>query len=283
MRALRISTKITNRESGSFKQYLSDISNIEMFTSDEEAECAIRASTGDKDAIDELVRRNLRFVVSVAKQHETPTVSLEDLVNEGNIGLISAVQTYDHTSGFKFITYAVHWVRKMILEYLAKNGRIVRLPSNKITGLSKYNQHVVRLEQKYGRDVDNAEIANELSEIMSLDEINEIQTIAAMNFESLDVVVGDSDSGTSYYEMLPDSGIEATDHLITTADLKVQLERALKVLKPRDRQIISDLFGLNGTTPMTLKEVGDKVGLTREMVRQIKERSLTKLQKSFIK
>jgi RNA polymerase primary sigma factor len=281
MKALRISTKITNRDSGSFKQYLNEIASIEMFTPEEETICAQKAASGDKEAFDEMVRRNLRFVVSVAKQYERTDIPLEDLVNEGNIGLIMAVKAYRPNTGFKFITCAVHWIRKMILEYLAKHGRIVRLPSNKITGLSKYNQKAIQLEQKYGRTVDSSEIAKELSKTMELSEINDLEGISSMHFESLDNMVNENESGASMYEMVSDNNIKPTDHLVTDADLKLRISRAMTVLKPRDRNIMISLFGLDGGTPMTLKEVGEKVGLTREMVRQIRERSLKALHSSF--
>lgn len=280
MKSLRISAKITNREANSFKLYLNEIANIEMFTPDEETECALKASLGDKKAIDELCRRNLRFVVSVAKQYESSTAPLQDLINEGNLGLYMAASQYNPSAGFKFITYAVWWIRKMILEFLAKNGRIVRLPSNKIIGLNKYNQHVARLEQKHGGSVDNLQIANELSGLMSIDEITELQNISSINFESLDTMLNDVDGG-SLYDVIPDDGINPTDHIITNEDLKLQISRAMKVLKPRDRKIMTMLFGLDGGTPMTLKEVGDRVDLTREMVRQIREKCLKQLHKSF--
>jgi RNA polymerase primary sigma factor len=283
MKALRISTKITNRETGSFKQYLSEIADIEMFkTEEDEVACAERVAMGDEKAIDEMVKRNLRFVVSVAKQYEKSDISLEDLVNEGNIGLIMAVESYRPSTGFKFITYAVHWIRKMILEYLAKNGRIVRLPSNKITALNKYNQKAIQLEQKHGRSIDSTEIADELIGVMSSEEVNELEKISIMHFDSLDGLVNENESNMSMYEMIADDNLKPTDHLIDEADLKVRISRALTVLKPRDRGIMISLFGLDGGTPMTLKEVGEQVGLTREMVRQIREKSLEALKISFL-
>lgn len=282
MKALRISHKLTNRETNSFKQYLNEISKIEIFTPTEETECTIKAANGDKKAIEELIKRNLRFVVSVAKQYEAYNAPLEDLVNEGNIGLIMAVEQYSVDTGFKFITYAVHWIRKMILEYLVKHGRIVRLPSNKITGLNKYNQQYIKLEQKHGRTIDASEIADELRHIMSEDEIHDLESISAMKFESLDVPINDGENSTSPYEMIPDNGIKPTDNLITDVDLKLQIKRALTVLKPRDKNIMILLYGLDGNTPMTLKEVGEQIGLTREMIRQIREKALKTLKGSFI-
>lgn len=277
MRALRITNRITNRESNSFRQYLTEISDIEMFTAEEEEACALRAITGDRQAIDELVRRNLRFVVSIAKQYQTPNTPLEDLVNEGNIGLVMAAEKYNVNTGFKFITYAVFWIRKMILEYLAKNGRIVRLPSNKINGMSKLNQHVSKLEQQLGRAVDISEVIDTFGSSMSKDEIAQLEAISTVQFESLDSIISNSDSGTNLYEMIADTTFQPTDYLVTDNDTKLQVEIILKTLKPRDREIIVALYGLDGSAPLSLKEVADQVGLTREMVRQIRSKSLEKL------
>lgn len=277
MKNIRITERFTNRETNSFKQYLNEIAEIKMFTSTEEAECALKAENGDKKAINELVKRNLRFVVSVAKQYETSNAPLEDLINEGNIGLIMAAQQYKTDTGFKFITYAVFWIRKMIMEYLAKNSRIVRLPSNKISGLSKLNQEISKLEQKLGRSVDLSEVIEEYGTKFSKEEISELENIAMLSFESLDSTVNESEGSCSLYEIMVNKNVNPTDHLVNNSDIKKQIENILTTLKPRDKAIIIDLFGLNGNTPMSLKEVGDKVGLTREMVRQIKIKSLNKL------
>lgn len=282
MKNIRITERFTRRETGSFKQYLNEIADIEMFTPAEEAECSLRAENGDKKAIDELVKRNLRFVVSVAKQYEAANAPLEDLVNEGNLGLIMAAQQYKVSTGFKFITYAVFWIRKMIMEYLAKNGRIVRLPSNKISGLSKLNQHIGELEQKLGRSVDLSEVIEEYGRKFSKEEISELENISMLSFESLDSAMDESEGGSNLYEIIENENAMPTDHLITNQDLKKRIKNALGILKPRDRAIMVDLFGLEGNTPMSLKEVGDKVGLTREMVRQIREKSLKKLKDVYI-
>lgn len=276
MRPLRIRERLTNRESTSFKQYLTEISDIEMFKEGEELKCAIKAMNGDKGATNELVRRNLRFVISVAKQYQTANTTLEDLVNEGNIGLIMAAEKYKGGKGFRFITYAVFWIRKMILEYLAKNGRIVRLPSNKINGLSKLNQCISKLEQQLGRTVDISEVVA-FSTSMSKTEVTELEAISTVRCESLDSIVGNGDGGTSLYEMVADNTFQPTDHLVTDADTKTQVAIILKSLKPRDREIIVSLYGLDGSTPMSLKNVAEQVGLTREMVRQIKQKSLDTL------
>lgn len=282
MRNLRIHNRITNRETKSFKQYLDEISDIKMFTPEEEAECSIKAANGDRKAGDELIERNLRFVVSVAKQYETAYVNLEDLVNEGNIGLIMAAEKYRVSTGFKFITYAVFWIRKMILEYLAKNGRIIRLPANKISGLSKYNQQVSELEQKLGRNVEFGEMISELGVDFSIEDIEEFEEIANFQLESLDNTITNGDNATNLYEMMADESFKPTDHLVSDSDLKIEINTVLETLKPRDREIIVLLFGLNGEPPLTLKEVGEKVGLTREMVRQIKQKSLEKLKLNYL-
>lgn len=282
MKNIRITERFTKRETGSFKQYLNEIADIEMFTPAEEAECSLRAENGDKKAIDELVKRNLRFVVSVAKQYEAANAPLEDLVNEGNLGLIMAAQQYKVSTGFKFITYAVFWIRKMIMEYLAKNGRIVRLPSNKISGLSKLNQHIGELEQKLGRSVDLSEVIEEYGTKFSKEEISELENISMLSFESLDSAMDESEGGSNLYEIIENENASPSDHLITNQDLKKRIKNALGILKPRDRAIMVDLFGLEDNTPMSLKEVGEKVGLTREMVRQIREKSLKKLKDVYI-
>lgn len=283
MKSIRVTNRITKRENQSFKQYLSEISEIKMFTPEEEADCARRASNGDASAIDEMVKRNLRFVVSVAKQYENPTASLEDLVNEGNVGLIMAAQQYKVDTGFKFITYAVFWIRKYIMEYMAKNSRLVRLPSNKINSLNKYNQKVSELEQRIGGDVHFFDIVDNLESTMSEDEIKELEGISTMHFDSLDEYIGDGDSKSSLYELISDESIKPSDHLILLGDLRAQIQKSLNKLKPRDKKIMIHLFGLDGSNPLTLKEVGEEVGLTREMVRQIKEKSLLLIKKSFAK
>ena len=267
MKVFRVSERITSRETGTFKQYLNAA---------EEELYSIRASNGDKEAMDILVRANLRFVVSVAKQYETATLSLEDLVNEGNIGLIMAAEKYKIDTGFKFITYAVYWIRKMILEYLSKHGKLVRLPANKIASINKLNKRSDLMEQQLGREVDIAEIMSEYDAEMSDEDVNDLQRIATLSFESLDSPFDDSEVG-SRYDILADDSIEPTDHLLLNEDLKGQIGRAMKHLSERDRKIVTLLFGLDGSAPLTLKEVSEEVDLTREMVRQIKEKSLKRL------
>ena len=280
MKVFRVQDRITSRETGTFKQYLNDIANIKPFTQAEEEACAMRAASGDKEAIDELVIRNLRFVVTVAKQYETATVSLEDLVNEGNIGLILAAEKYNLSTGFKFITYGVFWIRKLILEYLANHGKLVRLPSNKISNITKLNQKVIALEQKFGREVDITELENNADLGLSDEDMLDLQRISRIRFESFDSPL-DSDEVGSRYDVIADNNEKGADHIVIDTDLKNQINSVLNILKPRDKKIMVSLFGLDGSNPLTLKEVSEDVGLTREMVRQIKEKSLVKLRGAF--
>jgi len=280
MKVFRVQDKITSREKGTLKQYLKDIANIKPFTASEEEACAIKAASGDKKAMEELVVRNLRFVVTVAKQYETSSVPLEDLINEGNIGLVLAAEKYNISTGFKFITYAVFWIRKLIFEHLANHGKLVRLPSNKISSISKLNQKANSLEQKLGREVDIAEIVESYDPEMSQEDILDLQRISSFSFESLDAPLDESEAG-SRYELIANESEKTTDHIVLDEDLKNQINSVLNILKPRDKKIIVSLFGLDGGNPLTLKEVSDEVGLTREMVRQIKEKSLVKLRNAF--
>jgi RNA polymerase primary sigma factor len=289
MKSIKINQKITNCENHSFKQYLNEVSNIKTFTPEEEAECAYRILTGDKSAVEEMIKRNLRFVISIAKQYETPSIPIEDLINEGNIGLILAVEKYKPNTGFKFITYAVFWIRKMIFEFIDKHSRIVRLPSNKITDISKHNQKINELEQKYGRNVFFADMIDEINQKMTdkeiadaENEIKEIEKISTIQFNSLDTLIGDGDGKTSLYEMISDDNLKPTDHLVSTADLTKNIKNLLNVLKPRDRKIMILLYGLDGLTPLNIKEVAEHIGLTREMIRQINEKSLKLLKKAYV-
>lgn len=281
MKVLRVQDRITSRESGTLKQYLTDIASIKAFTIAEEESCARRIADGDAKAIDELVTHNLRFVVTVAKQYETATITLPDLINEGNIGLILAAKNYKLDMGFKFITYAVYWIRKLILEYLANHSKLVRLPANKISNINKLNQRVNSLEQDLGREVDIAEVIAKYEPDMSEADMIDLQQISNLRFESFDTPMDDSEGG-SRYDTIADDGEKTTDHIILDEDLKTQINNVLNILKPRDKKIIVSLFGLNGGHPLTLKEVSDEIGLTREMIRQIKEKSLIKLRNAFV-
>jgi len=275
MKVFRIDRKITNIEISSFKQYLKEIKVIPMLTPDEETELAFKAINGDEKAASELVLKNLRFVVSVAKKYATDKIYLEDLVNEGNIGLITAVQKYDPTKGLKFISFAVWWVRKAILIYLSNNGKTVRIPINRVNELARINKQALLIEQKTCHKVDISELYSHFSNEMSEQDFNVLNSLNNFNIDSLDREIN-SDDGNSLpiSELMSNENDDKTDFLLEKKDLKNEINLILSTLKPRDKKIIEMLFGLNGYQVMTLQEVGDNVGLTREMVRQIKNKNL---------
>lgn len=276
MKSLSISNLITSRENDSFKKYLKEVSKIKAFTPEEEALCAVKAYNGDNKAKEELVTRNLKFVISVAKQYVTPQSPLEDLVNEGNLGLILAAERFNPAEKVKFISYAVWWIRKVIIEHINKYNRAVRLPLNKITSLSKLDKMVSDLEQKKGYKVDIHELADELGS----DEFNALEVLTTYKMDSLDRQLGGEDGdGSTLIDLLADNTIKGSDHLVTDSDHKTSIFKGLNVLKERDKQIIILLFGLDGKEPRTLQEVSDVVGMSREMVRQVKMKSLLKLSK----
>lgn len=285
MKQLVIRTRLTNRESESFQKYLSEIAQIPMFTPQEEIACTIKSANGDKKAIDELVKRNLRFVVSVAKQYSTPINPVEDLVNEGNVGLILAAEKFNPDMGFRFISYAVWWVRKKILEHLAKDGRMVRLPSNKLSNLTKLDRKINEMEQRLGRSIDIQELIVEFDGQFDAEAIELLGVLNTYSMDSIDREIGGEDgSGTTLGDMLSDDTIfEAPDASLITNDIKGDIMRMLDILKPRDKSIMIAIYGLNGESPMTLKEVGDKHDISREMVRQIKEKALKNLRTKLVK
>lgn len=276
MKQFKITTKLTNRDINSFNQYLKDLSNIEVFTAEEEVICAEKASKGDKLAKEELVVRNLRFVVSVAKQYATPQIPLEDLVNEGNIGLIMAAERFNTSEGVKFISYGVWWIRKIIMEHINKNGKTVRFPANKINDLSKIDKQISKLEQENGYHVDIQQVCDTFGydNDLFLDALN------SYKMESLDRELGSEEGdGGKLLDLIADESINPTDYLVSDVNSKELLNTCLNILKPRDKRIMELLFGLDGKEPRTLKEVSDEVGITREMVRQVKQKSLIKLSK----
>ena len=281
MKQLKISHKLTNRDTESFKQYLKDIGETKIFsTPAEEYAVAKRASLGDKKAIDELVKRNLRFVVSVAKQYSTDSIPLEDLVSEGNVGLIMAAEKFTPEMGYKFISYAVWWIRKIILEHIAKHGKMVRIPANKLNSLSKLDKRFAELEQKMGRKVDIQEVKEAFGNEISDDDFMFLDVLSTYNMDSLDRQVGGDDGGSMLGELIADNSFKPTDHLMNSANTKAEIDSSLNILKPRDKRIMEALFGLNGATPMTLKEIGDEFGITRETARQVREKSLRKLKQN---
>lgn len=282
MRELTIHNRITSRETDSFKRYLKDVSEIPLFTPEEELICTQKASKGDEEAIKELINRNLRFVISVAKQYVNSNNTLEDLVNEGNLGLIMAVEHFDPKKGFKFISYAVWWIRKVILEYLAKNGRFIRLPANKINDLSKLDKHIAKLEQKLGRAADITEIVDELSNEMNEEETTLLKVLSTFNVDSLDRQIANDTQGNESHvltllDLISDESSKEPDHIIVEQNVKEEIKEILDSLKPRDKRIIVASFGLDGNSPMNLKEIGDSENLSREMIRQIKQKILKTL------
>lgn len=275
MKSLIITQKITSKGTDSFIQYLKDVSKIPVFTPEEELICAQKASMGDEEAINELVRHNLRFVISVAKQYEQKDNPLEDLVNEGNVGLIMAARRFNPSQGFKFISYAVWYIRKVIREHITQNGRLVRFPSNKVHLLGRLDNKISELEQTLCRTPDIIEIINNFGDEMTPDEQRLLETMSSFHVESLDRGLDEEDSNSSTLgEMLIDDSFGGTDDLLNQKDTTKEIARVLSNLKERDRYVMVKLFGLDGQPAMSLKEVGEEINVTREMVRQIRERCL---------
>lgn len=277
MKPFSINTSITLKDTESFKKYLRDVSAIELLTPAQELICAEKASNGDQEAINELVVKNLRFVISIAKQYTNYNNKIEDLVNEGNIGLIMAVHRFKPNMGFRFISYAVWWIRKIIMEHINKHGKIIRLPANKINSMSKLDKKIAMLEQKLGRVADISEIFDAFGGEINKDEISLLESLSSFNIESLDrEFTSENDSG-NLLDVLADESAPEADHIILKQNVKNEIVNILSTLKPRDRRIMTALFGLDGNIPMTLKEVSEEIGVTREMIRQIKEKVLAGL------
>ncbi len=274
MRQLKIATQITNRDSQAVEKYLQEISRISMITPEEETTLAQRIHSGDQRALEKLVKSNLRFVVSVAKQYQHQGLSLSDLINEGNLGLIKAAQRFDETKGFKFISYAVWWIRQSILQALAEQGRLVRLPQNKIGTYNKANKAYIAFEQEHEREPSTEELASILemseTEIANIFSSNTRHTsLDAPVHEAEDVAMGDLLEGAS-----------DTDDDVMKDSLKTEIQRILKSLSAREAEIISAYFGLEGDGGPSIEEIGSKYDLTKERIRQIKERAIKRLQKA---
>lgn len=272
MRQLKITKSITNRESASLDKYLQEIGKYELISVEEEVELAQRIRKGDQRAIEKLTRANLRFVVSVAKQYQNQGLSLPDLINEGNLGLIKAAEKFDETRGFKFISYAVWWIRQSIMQAINEQSRIVRLPLNQVSSLSKYNKAVSRFEQENERKP----TAEELADILELPQDKVVDTMRVSGRHvSVDApfVAGEDNSLLDVLEN-PDS--PNADSKLMNESLSKEIERAFATLTERERTILKLSFGINGAE-MSLEEIGDKFGLTRERVRQIKEKAIRRL------
>jgi RNA polymerase primary sigma factor len=273
MRQLKISKQITNRESQSLDKYLQEIGRVDLLTPEEEVELAKRIKTGDRQALEQLTKANLRFVVSVAKQYQNQGLSLSDLINEGNLGLIKSAQRFDETRGFKFISYAVWWIRQSILQALAEQSRIVRLPLNRVGTLNKLSRTFSQLEQKFKREPSIEELAEELN--VSPSEVSETIKISGRHV-SVDApfVQGEEHS---LLDVLQDSEEANPDDSLINESLCKDVDRALSLLTEREISVVTYYFGLSGTNPMTLEEIGLQLDLTRERVRQIKEKAIRKM------
>ena len=277
MRQLKISRQFTNRENKSLDKYLSDISRVPMINAEEEVELAQRIREGDQAALERLVNANLRFVVSVSKQYQNQGLTLGDLINEGNLGLIKAAKRFDETRGFKFISYAVWWIRQSILQAIADQARIVRLPLNKVGSLSKVMQIYAELEQKLEREPTPAEIA-ERSE-MSLEEVETVLKTSGKAM-SLDAPLSDSEDSNSVLAVLGQNDEPNPDDHLLDESLKREITISLSSLSDKEKDILKYFYGLDGNPPYSLEDISEKVGLTRERVRQIKENALKRLRKS---
>ncbi len=272
MRQLKITKSITNRESASLDKYLQEIGKEELITVEEEVELAQRIKKGDRDALEKLTRANLRFVVSVAKQYQNQGLSLPDLINEGNLGLIKAAEKFDETRGFKFISYAVWWIRQSILQALAEQSRIVRLPLNQVGSLNKINKAFSKFEQKFERTPSPEELADALE--LPKEKVSDTLRVSGRHV-SVDAPFVDGEDN-SLLDVLPNNDSPNADKSLLNESLIKEIDRALATLTERERDIIKLFFGI-GVQEMTLEEIGEQFGLTRERVRQIKEKAIRRL------
>jgi RNA polymerase primary sigma factor len=273
MRELKIIKQITKRETQSLEKYLQEISKIDLTTVEEEVNLAKRIREGDEIALEKLTKANLRFVVSVAKQYQNYGLTLGDLINEGNLGLMKAAKRFDETRGFKFISYAVWWIRQSIMQGLAEQSRMVRLPLNRIVGLNKLQKTFAILEQEFQRDPTNDELAHAIG-------VNEDEIARTQNHSGRHVSVDarfEEDEPNSLLDVLVDSNSEMPDSELLSESLKIEIQRTLSKLTSRECEVLTLYFGLDGNTPMTLDELGDKLHLTRERVRHIKEKATRRL------
>ena len=273
MRQLKITKQVTNRETASLDKYLQEIGKVDLITADEEVELAQRIKAGDQIALEKLTKANLRFVVSVAKQYQNQGLTLPDLINEGNLGLIKAAQRFDETRGFKFISYAVWWIRQSILQAIAEQSRIVRLPLNKIGSINKINKTYAFLEQSHERPPSAEEIAKELD--MTINDVKESMKNSGRHVSMDAPLVEGEDS--NLYDVLRSGESPNPDKELLHESLRTEIERDLETLTPREADVIRLYFGLGNQHPMTLEEIGETFDLTRERVRQIKEKAIRRL------
>ncbi|MCX6321312.1 MAG: RNA polymerase sigma factor RpoD/SigA [Bacteroidia bacterium] len=274
MRQLKITKQVTNRDTPSLDKYLQEIGKVDLISPEEEVTLARRIKSGDTDALRKLVKSNLRFVVSVAKQYQNQGMSLPDLINEGNLGLMKAAQRFDETRGFKFISYAVWWIRQAILQSLAEQARIVRLPVNKIGSINRINRAFARLEQEYEREPSSQEIAETLE--MIPEEVKEVLKTNGRTV-SMDAPIN-TEEDNNMYDILQSNDTPSPDRNLINESLAFEIERALSTLSTRESKVLKLYFGLGMKHPYTLEEIGEKLNLTRERVRQIKEKAIKKIQ-----
>ncbi len=278
MRQLKITNKITARESLALDKYLNDIGKIPMLNAEEEAELARRIKQGDHQALEKLTKSNLRFVVSVAKQYQNQGLSLSDLINEGNVGLMKAARRFDETKGFKFISYAVWWIRQSILQAIVEYSRIVRLPLNKVGSYNKVNEAFLSFVQEFEREPTHEELAELLD--MSPREVSNMLKGNGRHV-SVDAPLSGEDGDSTMLDVITADENEAPDDQLMEQSLKDEVQQGLSILSPREVEVLSSYYGLNGNKSLTLEEIGELYGLTRERVRQIKERAIRRLRKSY--
>jgi RNA polymerase primary sigma factor len=277
MRQLKITKQVTNRDTLSLDKYLHEIGKVELLSAEKEVELAKRIKKGDREALELLIKGNLRFVVSVSKQYQNQGLSLPDLINEGNLGLIKAAERFDETRGFKFISYAVWWIRQSILQALAEQARIVRLPLNKIGSINKINKAFNKLEQQFQREPTVEEMANLLETRPEM--VEDAMAFSSIHI-SMDAPLRDDDAN-DMYDVLLNNDSPSPDNELIDSSLRKEIERSLSTLGDREADILRYYFGLNGSQPHTLEEIGDEFGLTRERVRQIKEKAIKKLKNQY--
>jgi len=278
MRQLKITNKITARESLALDKYLNDIGKISMLSADEEAELASRIRQGDHAALEKLTKANLRFVVSVAKQYQNQGLSLSDLINEGNVGLMKAAKRFDETKGFKFISYAVWWIRQSILQAIVEYSRIVRLPLNKVGSYNKVNEAYLSFVQKFEREPTHEELGELLD--MTAKEVSNMLKGNGRHL-SVDAPLSGEDGDSTMLDVITHDEGNAPDDSLMAQSLKDEVQQGLSMLSPREVEVLSSYYGLAGKKSLTLEEIGELYGLTRERVRQIKERAIRRLRKSY--
>jgi len=278
MRQLKIAKQVTNRETASLDKYLQEIGRVDLISADEEVELARRIRNGDRVALERLTKANLRFVVSVSKQYQNQGLALPDLINEGNLGLIKAAERFDETRGFKFISYAVWWIRQSILQALAEQARIVRLPLNKIGNINRINKAFSELEQKFERPPS----ADELAEFLdcSIEEVKQSLSQTGRHV-SMDAPLIDGDElSSSMYDVMTGDSLPSPDSGLALESLRRDISTSLRTLTARESEVVSMFYGLEGKIPMSLEEIGSKFDLTRERVRQIKEKAIRRLKQT---